>query len=145
MPQDIRRVFGGTLVAIALGTLMLAGCTAASSPPTPTQTPGRPGGGTPIAPGYTPGANGTATVVGFVGRSTLEGGFWAAYGSYGGTSDTVSPNALAVLLPGKVDEAAIAALEGSYVRVTGRVSTGVSTRNAGPEVLVDSIEKLSTQ
>lgn len=145
MPKDIRRAFGGALVAIALGTLALTGCTAASTPPSTNPTPGRPVGGTPIAPGYTPGANGTATVVGFVGRSTLEGGFWAAYGSYGGASDTVSPNILAVLLPGRIDEAAIAALEGSYVRVTGRISTGVSTRNAGPEVLVDSIEKLSTK
>jgi hypothetical protein len=74
-----------------------------------------------------------------VGHSGLEGGFWALYDRPAGPSAQVRPRILAVLLAGSIDQGSISALEGVFVRVRGRLAAGVSTRNAGPEVLVDAI------
>jgi len=128
-------LLAASLMALAAVTL---GC-ASSGSGTPSPGVGAPGGSTPIAPGYTPASDGTAQVVGYLQRSDLEGGFWAVYGSPETSSGTGTPTVLAVLLPGSVDEAGIAALEGTYVRASGRISTGASSRMAGPEVLVDGI------
>jgi len=94
----------------------------------------------PVKPGYTTGSLGSAEVVGYLSRSDLEGGFWAVYDAPPSASSVVQPKILAVLLPGSVDEPGIAALNGRYVWAAGRVSGGVSTRMAGPEILVDGID-----
>ena len=116
-----------SVVLLTLVGLTIAGCSA--GPPT------APGG-----PAYTTGAAGSAQVVGYLSRSDLEGGFWAVYDRPLSASSVVQPKVLAVLLPGSVDEGGIAALNGKYVWVSGRASGGVSTRMAGPEILVDGID-----
>jgi hypothetical protein len=92
------------------------------------------------SPGFKKVGAGGAEVVGYLGRSDLEGGFWAVYGSAVGSSSAEAPAVLAVLLPGSVDEAGIAALKGRYVWAAGRLATGASIRMAGPEIKVDGID-----
>jgi hypothetical protein len=113
-------------ILLAVGGTTLVGCDA--GPPTG-----------PVKAGYKAGSLGSAEVVGYLSRSDLEGGFWAVYG-LPTTSSVAPPKVLAVLLPGSVDEGGIAALDGRYVWAAGRVSGGASTRMAGPEILVDSID-----
>ena len=114
------------VILLAVGGTILVGCDA--GPPTG-----------PVKAGYKTGSLGSAEVVGYLSRSDLEGGFWVVY-SLPTTSSVAPPNVLAVLLPGSVDESGIAALDGRYVWAAGRVSGGASTRMAGPEILVDSID-----
>ncbi|HEY5433510.1 MAG TPA: hypothetical protein VIL06_08930 [Coriobacteriia bacterium] len=113
-------------ILLAVGGTTLVGCDA--GPPTG-----------PVKAGYKAGSLGSAEVVGYLSRSDLEGGSWVVY-SLPTTSSVAPPNVLAVLLPGSVDEGGIAALDGRYVWAAGRVSGGASTRMAGPEILVDSID-----
>ena len=113
-------------ILLAVGGTTLVGCDA--GPPTG-----------PVKAGYKTGSLGSAEVVGYLSRSDLEGGSWVVY-SLPTTSSVAPPNVLAVLLPGSVDEGGIAALDGRYVWAAGRVSGGASTRMAGPEILVDSID-----
>lgn len=122
-------------------SLVLVGCSV-SAPGTGGPSgpgPSGPGSSIPPRPNYTESADGTVEAVGYVGRSDLEGGFWAIYDSAPGPSSTPRPKIVAVLLPGKVAEPAIAALDGSLVTLTGRARKGASIRMAGPEVLVDTI------
>lgn len=111
-------------LAVVLG---VAGCAA-----------GPPKGAVPA--GFKKVGAGGAEVVGYLGRSDLEGGFWAVYGSSVESSSGGAPAVLAVLLPGSVDEAGIAALDGRYVWAAGRLVTGASIRMAGPEIKVDGID-----
>jgi len=115
------------MILFAVIALTIAGCSAG------------PATG-PVKPAYTTGPAGSAEVVGYLWRSDLEGGFWAVYDAPLSPSSAVQPKILAVLLPGSVDEAGIAALDGRYVWASGRTSGGVSTRMAGPEILVDGID-----
>jgi hypothetical protein len=114
------------LTLLAVGGAVLPGCAA-----------GPPSG--PVKAGYKTGSLGSAEVIGYLSRSDLEGGFWAVY-SLPATSSVAPPHVLAVLLPGSVDEAGIAALDGRYVWASGRVTGGASTRMAGPEIMVDGID-----
>jgi hypothetical protein len=84
-------------------------------------------------------ADGSVEATGYVAFSQLEGGFWALYDRPVGPAGAAQPRIVAVLLPGAVAETGIAALKGARVKVTGRLETGVSTRQAGPEILVDVI------
>lgn len=125
--------------ALAL-SLLVAGCAAPPAGADGSPGPAQPGASVPPRPNYTKLADGTVQAVGHVGRSDLEGGFWALYDiGPTGSSSGAQPKILAVLLPGKVAEPAIAALEGSLVTLTGRARSGVSVRMAGPEVAVDTI------
>lgn len=81
---------------------------------------------------------------GWVGRSELEGGFWALYRTRPGSSSEESEAAedggiVAVLLPGEVSEERIARLEGTFIGAEGALQEGASIRMAGPEVVVDGI------
>ena len=93
---------------------------------------------TPTAPYYKTVPIGSAEVVGYLGHSDLEGGFWAVYDAPV-TSGEAPARILAVLLPGSVEERGIAALDRQYVWAAGRIPGDVSTRMAGPEILVDGI------
>ncbi len=93
---------------------------------------------TPTVPYYKTVPIDSAEVVGYLGHSDLEGGFWAVYDAPV-TSSGAPPRILAVLLPGSVEERGIAALDHQYVWAAGRISGGASTRMAGPEILVDGI------
>jgi hypothetical protein len=122
----------GVVVAAAAVLAVIAGCT----PPQPVST--LPSTGTDIGT-YTAHADGSVEATGYVGRSDLEGGFWALYDRPLGPSSVNPPKILAVLLSGSVDQSAISAMDGVYVRIFGRLSTGTSIRMAGPEVFVDGI------
>lgn len=143
-----RRASGRVGVAVALCVLLLVLVATGCSPAAPAPSgPAAPGPGPSTAPtssgafasGVVEHSDGSVEATGYVGFSDLEGGFWALYDRAAGASPATQPKILLVLLPGKVAENAIAALKGARVRVTGRLQTGVSTRQAGPEVLVDTI------
>jgi hypothetical protein len=123
-------IVGAVLAAIA-------GC----APPQPISV--LPSTGTDIG-SYTAHADGSVEATGYVGHSDLEGGFWALYDRPLGPSSVTQPKILAVLLAGTVDQGAISALDGAYVMLFGRLSTGVSIRQAGPEVFVDGIAVTTT-
>lgn len=123
-----RKPFVALLVsAVLVGLLFVSGC-----------TEGPPKGA--VEAGYKEVGWGGAEVVGYLGYSELEGGFWAVYSSPISTSSVDQPTVLAVLLPGSVDEAGISALKDRYVWAAGRVSKGGSIRMAGPEIKVDGID-----
>lgn len=131
----VRLLFTGALIVAGI---LVAGCATTAQRPTPPAST-RTGVGS-----YSADANGSVEATGYVGRSDLEGGFWALYDRPLGPSSAIQPKVLAVLLPGSVDEGGIAALDGSFVRVGGRVSGGASVRMAGPEVFVDSIDVITS-
>lgn len=139
-PVGVRRV-GAAACACAL-LLSLAACAAPSrtgaGSATPTSAPGPTRGVSP-APGLERASDGTGVAFGWVMRSDLEGGFWALVDRPATESRSGQPRTIVVLLPGLAGEAAIARLEGSYVRASGTLSDGPSTRMAGPEMKVDSI------
>jgi hypothetical protein len=167
--MSVRRT--GAVVVALLAAVVLAACAAPTTPGTvgggTTATPGGGPGGmmgggsggpggtggttvTPGAGGMMGGAatrpriedlgNGRVVAWGWVTRVNLEGGFWAA--TTNPNMRGIQPKVVAVLLPGKVSEAEIARLEGSFVGAEGTLQTGASTRMAGPEVVVDAVRAL---
>lgn len=131
---------------VALATaLLLAGCSGAK-PTVGPSTPSSSGSGSAptVSSGLVKRADGSVDATGYVGHSSLEGGFWALYDRPAGPPAATHPRIVAVLLPGKVPDTDIAALKGSRVIVTGRLQTGLSTRQAGPELKVDTISGLTS-
>jgi hypothetical protein len=94
---------------------------------------------TPVAPYYKTVPIGSAEVVGYLGHSDLEGGFWAVYDAKPDPSSSVQPKILAVLIPVDSDESALVHFDGQYVWAAGRIPGGVSSRMAGPEIFVDGM------
>jgi len=127
MRRTQRFMAAAALIPLAMLGAALLGCSGGRPPAA-------------IMPGYTEGTTGSAQVVGYLSRSDLEGGFWAVYDYPPAASSAHQPRILAVLLPGSVNEAGVVALNGRYVRASGRVSSGASIRMAGPEILVDAID-----
>lgn len=93
-------------------------------------------------PGLERQADGMAEARGWLVHRDLEGGFWALVDVKPGSAG--SSKVIVVMLPGKLSEAGIAKLDGAFVRATGRMADGVSTRMSGPEMKVDAIEVLSS-
>lgn len=125
----IQRAMPTAVTLILLVTMGLGSTGCAAGPPA-----------SPVKPAYTPGSAGSASAVGYLSHSGLEGGFWAVYDAPLSPSSAVQPRILAVLLSGSVDEPAVAALNGRYIRASGRIAAGASIRMAGPEILVDGID-----
>ncbi len=137
MPTRAKTAAMVLLVSVALGA-----CAVPSSPIQPVPTPGGAGGGGLVPrPGLDKRADGTAVARGWVVHSDLEGGFWTLVDA--APDADASGKVVVVLLPGKVTEAEIAALDGSYASATGRMKTGASIRMSGPEMTVETIEKLA--
>jgi len=132
------------LAAVLAVSVFGVRCTPAPRDPGGTTAPGTSTPGPAVQPrsSYSQRADGTVEAIGFVGRSDLEGGFWALYDNPIGPSSASQPRILAVLLAGDVTESAIAALDGAHVTLTGRPQPGASVRMAGPEVRVDTIAGL---
>jgi hypothetical protein len=135
---DLPRV----LLAVIL-VLALAGCASPKPEPLPLPSPSpsptpASGQGKLRGPGIVKLADGTSEAYGYVRHVELEGGFWAL------VADNVSQetSVVVVLLPGKVAEADIAKLAGSYAQAKGTELHGASIRMAGPEMKVDAIEAL---
>ena len=130
------------LIAAAVLTVAFAGC--ASPPnPAPAGVPATGSAGVPITSSgggsYTAHADSSVEATGYVAHSDLEGGFWALYDRPVGPSSHIKSKVLAVLLPDRVDEPGIAALDGAYVTLVGRLAQSASVRMAGPEVFVLAI------
>lgn len=142
------RVMRATLVTLAvLGVVGAGACgTAVSSSPAPSSrgtlagSPS-PTGGMPVKPHLQTLPGGRALASGWLRHIDLEGGFWALTADAPGVKAD-APHVVAVLLPHRIGEAAIASRDGSYLVVRGRLSTGVSIRASGPEILVDGIKPL---
>jgi hypothetical protein len=135
--RSMRMFVNRSVWVVSLVALVLAGCAAPPSATPGTSALGASATAT-VPPGLVSRADGTVEATGYVGFSDLEGGFWALYDRPPGPS-AVTPKIVAVLLPGIVSESGIAAFRGAHVDVVGRLQTGVSTRQAGPEVFVDSV------
>jgi hypothetical protein len=101
--------------------------------------------GTPPKPGYKEGTFGSVEALGYLVHEDPEGGFWALTDVPPGPSSSVQPKIIAVLLPGSHDLVFVTPIEGKLVWVAGRVSGAVSTRNTGPEMLVDALEVVEPQ
>jgi len=115
-----------------------AGCSgvaSTSSSPAPSPAP---------SSAYSAAPDGSVEATGYVAHEGIEGGFWTLQDIPPGPSSVVQPKILAVLLPDAVTESQIAAMEGVFVKVTGRLSQGASIRMAGPEVLVATIAGVSS-
>jgi hypothetical protein len=120
------------LALFSLLSLIVVGCSSASSPSAP-------------APSRLPAATGgSVETTGYVVHEGPEGGFWALQDRPIGPSSQIQPKIVVVLLPGAVNEQQFAAAERSLVKVTGRYSDGVSIRNAGPELIVETISVISS-
>jgi hypothetical protein len=140
-PRPATAVAFAAAIAAVLALALVAGCSAPATPtPPPVQRPAS--GGLVPAPGLTCNADGTGVAFGYVEHVTLEGGFWALVAEPA-SAEASGATAIVVLLPGKVPQEGIAALDGSYVRASGAMKTGVSTRMAGPEMTVDAITALA--
>jgi hypothetical protein len=137
----MRTAFVLPVLAVLAVSLIAAACTVAPPEAGDPSVPGTSKPGRPVPPrsNYSELPDGTVEAVGYVGRSDLEGGFWALYDRPQGPPSAIQPRIVAVLLPGDVGEPAIAAMDGSRVTVTGRAQQGASVRMAGPEVRVDTI------
>lgn len=134
-----RRATALAAMAVAL-VVCLSGCTAGT-------TGGSGGGGASVASGtasYSPHANGSVEASGYVGRSDLEGGFWALYDKPPLPAAAPQPKIVAALLPSAVTEKQIAALKGVFVTVRGRVAGPASVRMTGPGILVDTITPVTS-
>lgn len=90
------------------------------------------------SPGLSERKDGRAEAVGYVTWIGVEGGFWALR-DRASQLVTDHPRIVVVLAPGSVSEKSIAAFEGDYVIVSGKVRTGASTRMSGPELVVGGI------
>ena len=115
------------VMLMAAVVMALAACTAGVDSPS----------GTRVANGLHEMGDGTVVGVGVLERVELEGGYYALTGSpEGGGTFAVIANP---------DEFAseLEALIGATVQVTGTRFEGVSTRMAGPEILIHSIEEVS--
>ena len=142
------RVMSAGLVALALlGVCVLGACgslpATASQPPsgaTPTASTG-PIGAMPVRPHFEKLSGGRALASGWLRYIALEGGFWALTAEPPGVK-TDSPTVIAVLLPSKVSEAAIASHDGSYLMAQGKSSAHASISNSGSEILVDGVQLL---
>jgi hypothetical protein len=138
----IARVALVALTLLSVGVLSACGVATQSLPqPTPSATHSGPAVGMPIRPHFAQQADGRALASGWLRRIDLEGGFWALVAGPPGVT-TNTPTVIAVLLPGTIGEAEIAQHDGAYLIAEGTLSTGVSIRNAGPEITVDTIRLL---
>lgn len=81
--------------------------------------------------------DGTVVGVGVLERVELEGGFYAL------TGDPEGGGNIAVIANPDEFETQLAGLVGATVQVAGTLADGPSTRMAGPEVVIDSIEELT--
>jgi hypothetical protein len=142
------RVMRVSLVTLALlSVCSLGACgsvsaTAFQPPPSaaPTASTG-PVGAMPVRPHFEKLRGGRALASGWLRQIALEGGFWALTAEPPGVK-TDSPTVIAVLLPDKVSEAAIASHDGSYLVAQGTLSADASIRDFGPEILVDGVQLL---
>jgi hypothetical protein len=135
-----RALAAAAIVALAVSvvTCAPAASPSASAPAVPTSAP-VPGGPAVRRPGLERPASGPAVAYGWVVHETIEGGFWALVDGPPSPASAEQPKVVVVLLAGRVPEAEIARLEGSFARASGKVSDGVSVRMAGPEMKVDTI------
>jgi hypothetical protein len=124
---------GAVSMAVAL-TLTAMAVACARSPQAPSSVAPR-----TMGAGISDLGDGRVEAAGYVIREGIEGGFWTLSDRPMSTSSVVQPKIIAVLLPGSVSEAGIAARENSFVVVSGQLQTGPSIRMAGPEVIVDTI------
>lgn len=126
--------------AAVLVSLLLTGCATAHSTGSGTESSAQPTTVASTTPSISWGSGDSVEATGYVAFSRLEGGFWALYDRLlAGPSAATQPKIIAILLPGAIAKTAISALKGTRVHVTGRLHAGVSARQAGPEVLVDTI------
>jgi hypothetical protein len=129
-------------VLVALLLLVFAGLATSCSGVAP--APSSPAPSPAPSAGYSAAPDGSVEATGYVAYEGIEGGFWALYDRPPGPSSVVQPKILAVLLPDVVTGPEIAAMEGVFVKVTGRLSGGASVRMAGPEVFVATIAGVSS-
>jgi len=135
------------LLCLVVLTAMFAlvGCASDSQEPdssdvdTPAGADDSPAGGLRLADGLYDLEDGTAQALGRLEYVDLEGGFWAVV--TGGTGE----DAETVVVIANGDEFAeeLEALEGKTVSVVGTRLDGVSVRQAGPEMEMETIEELS--
>lgn len=124
------------LLMAALIALALVGC---SSPAEPDNGAAGDDGsaGLRLANGLYDLEDGTVQALGTLERIDLEGGFYAITGSPEGEGN------IAVIANADAFADELEALTGKTVSVIGTRFDGVSTRMAGPEIVVQSIEEIS--
>jgi hypothetical protein len=136
-------------LVLALGTALVGCATQDTADPDDTPETSAPGDATDgsddaagdsgelrLANGIYDQADGSVMVLGTLEWVDLEGGFYAVTGAPG-DGGTVAVVANADEFADELED-----LTGSTVFITGTRSEGASIRMAGPEVVVDSIEKI---
>jgi hypothetical protein len=136
------------LVVVALATsVVLTACTSApksTTPAQPNETPpattesSSPAAGSRLAPGLYELADGSAQAIGVLEYRDLEGGMWVLVG---GTEAEGNPGqVVAVIANPSGFERELEQLKGQLVAATGTKADGASTRMAGPEIQIKTIE-----
>jgi hypothetical protein len=142
-----RRVLIAVVAVSAAMALALAGCSAARTedekgtvaPPASDAAGGS--AGSRLASGYYQQPDGTVIALGTLEWRDIEGGFWCIVGGTEATGDLGTT--LAVIPNVAKADTTYAALAGKTVQVTARPIGGASTRNAGPEIAVITIEEVT--
>jgi hypothetical protein len=136
------------VVALAGSTVIVSGCAADQPAPRRQAAPadngasaGAAAGGTRPAPGLYDMSDGTVQAVGTLERSELEGGYWKITG--GTASEGNLGITVVVIANGDDLTDRLRALEGKVVMAIGKRQEGASTRSAGPEMAVDTVDEIS--
>jgi hypothetical protein len=110
-----------------------------SKTPTPDKAVGAPlAAGTP-KPGLTKNADGTAKVVGTLQLREIEGDIWVIADSVPSPGAARAKVLVVVSNPELFD---MSSLNGYYVVADGTLGTGAATSKAGPQMIVNAIEKI---
>lgn len=135
MPAQIMALAFALMLALLLVACSAAGTSNANGP---AQADGGSAGSGELASGLFEMGGGKVKAVGTLTWVDLEGGFWAL------TDDSAAGNGsnIAVIANGDELESELDPLEGQKVTVIGERFEGASIRMAGPEIIVESVEKL---
>lgn len=87
--------------------------------------------------------NGRTQALGVLRRVDLEGGFWAVTNALPGGEPGREEKVIAVLANAAELGLDLESLEGAYVSAVGKLLGGASIRMAGPELQLDTLEKVA--
>ena len=137
MPAQIMALAFALMLALILVACSAAGTSTTTSPSQPDE--GSTGAGSELAPGLFEMEGGTVKAIGTLEWVDLEGGFWALVDNSAAGGENGST--VAVIANGDELDSELSQLEGQRVSVIGKRFEGVSIRMAGPEIIVETVEK----
>ncbi|MBS3973564.1 MAG: hypothetical protein KGZ89_01675 [Actinobacteria bacterium] len=138
MPAQIMALAFALMFALILVACSAAGTSTPTTPPQPDG--GSINAGSELAPGLFEMEGGTVKAIGTLEWVDLEGGFWALVDNSAAGGE--SGSTIAVIANGDELDSELSQLEGQRVSVIGKRFEGVSIRMAGPEIVVETVEKL---